>query len=87
MKIDGVGVVFDIFKILFYVYECLPAHMPVHHVCEVPTHGQKRAPDSLELELQILVSHHMDVGKPRSSERVVNPLNDFSILQPQCMFT
>ena len=64
MKLDGVGVVCDMFKILFYVYECLPAHMPVHHVCEVPTHGQKRAPDSLELELQMVVSSYMRAGNP-----------------------
>jgi hypothetical protein len=66
----------------------LPARMYVYTVCEYNYHGEKkREPNLLELELQIVVSHHMDVGKPRSSERVVNPLNDFSILQPQCMFT
>ena len=32
--------------------------MSVHHMCSVHRH-QKRAPDPLELELQMVVSHHV----------------------------
>lgn len=34
----------------------------VHHLCAWYSEGQKRVSDSLELELQTLVSHHVDVG-------------------------
>ena len=38
--------------------------------------GQERASDTLELELQIVVSHHVNAGpKPGSSESTTNVLN------------
>jgi len=38
------------------------------HVCLVPTHGdQKRALDPLKPELQIVVSHQVDVGRTASA--------------------
>lgn len=35
----------------------LSAHMPVHHVMSGAQRSQKRAPDLLELELHVVVSH------------------------------
>jgi hypothetical protein len=48
---------------LFYVYECLPAHMSVHHEHAVHRKvNQKRAPDPLDLELHIVVSCRVCAG-------------------------
>lgn len=41
----------------FYVYACLPAYMYIMCVCGTSAHGgQKRASDSLQLELQMAAS-------------------------------
>lgn len=46
--------------VLFCLYVCLcTACIPDVHRGQK---GQKRAPDPLELELQVVVSHHMDAG-------------------------
>lgn len=33
--------VLDLFILLFYLYECLPAYMSVKHVCLAPTKDKK----------------------------------------------
>lgn len=55
----------NIFQIIeFYVYECLPAFLFVHHfffgVCI--DGSQKRASNFLKLELQMFVSYHVGAG-------------------------
>lgn len=40
----------------------LSACIHVHYMCEVTYVDQKRASDSLELELEIVVSSHVDAG-------------------------
>lgn len=54
------------------VYKCFACiFVCVLHVCLVPpTQGYKRVSDSLELELQMTVSCHVDArNQPRSSAR------------------
>ena len=38
--------------------------MPVYHVCTDAQGGQKRALDPLELELWVIVSHHVSARNP-----------------------
>lgn len=50
----------------------LLAYLYVYYMCVwcPPTQGYKRVSDSLELELQMTVSGHVDAGnQPRSSAR------------------
>lgn len=49
------------------MYECLPACLPVYH-CVGAGGGQKKAPDRLELELQVAVSCHVDAGAEQNSQ-------------------
>lgn len=47
------------FYFMFYVHKCL---------CTVYSHGgQKRAPDHLELELEMVVGHHVASGDQTSA--------------------
>ena len=49
---------FEMYIFLFYYMNVLPVCMSVYHMCG----GQKRASDSLELELHTVVSCHMGAG-------------------------
>lgn len=47
-------------KVFFCVMDVLPAHISVYHICANTHRGQKRVLDSVELELQMFLSHYMD---------------------------
>jgi hypothetical protein len=52
---------------LFYVWECLPSCVSVNRVDPGVHGGQNMELDTLEMELQIVVSCYMGVGiEPRS---------------------
>lgn len=46
--------------LLFYVFACIYVCLP--HACLVLSGDQKRAPDSLSLELQLVVSQYWMLG-------------------------
>ena len=51
--------------------------MSVHIVSAVPTEARRGRQIPLELELQVVVSHHVGAGiKPGSSGRAASDLND-----------
>jgi hypothetical protein len=65
-----------IYLSLFYMYGCSPVCISLHQTPTVPDKARKRSPDSLEPELQMVVSCHIRWGtEPRSCARAVNALN------------
>lgn len=52
----------DLFIFIFMLVCVLPACIYVYHVCAHVCGGQKRASDTLELEIWLLVSHHVGAG-------------------------
>ena len=51
----------DLFVLKCVSFACMCVCVP--HVCPVSRGGQKRALDPQELELQMVVSHHVGVGE------------------------
>lgn len=49
-------------KKYFIHIDVLHACMPMHIVCEVPTEARRRTPDSIDLELEKVVSLYVDSG-------------------------
>lgn len=62
---------------IFYAYECFACiYVCTLHMCLVPAEARKGVLDSLELELQLVVTHQVDVGiQPGSSARITNVIN------------
>lgn len=47
-------------QILFYEYGCFVCCMSVYHMCAwYPQIGQRKGSDTLGMELQMVVSHHV----------------------------
>lgn len=47
---------------ILYVSVCVPGRMPMHDVHDWASGGQQRASESLDLELQEMVSCSVDAG-------------------------
>lgn len=74
-----------ILVLLFYVYGDLPSCMFMNPMCTVPTETRRKALDSLELELQRVMSCLVGVGNKTLGEQpmilvIEAPLQPYSIV-------